>query len=118
MGYSIYFKQVGKAPDSNQWRRIVNCAKEVFRENKEILCAESDCPKDEPIANHLMICFNGKKNEGHETFLLKPDMVGFNFCKTAEKPYTKAVVDVLKAVKVIAPDWLRVADDGNEYFQK
>ena len=42
-----------------------------------------------------MIRFNGKGEEGHETFMLTPDSQEFNFCKTAQKPYDIVVVAIL-----------------------
>jgi len=42
-----------------------------------------------------MIRFNGKDDEGHETFMLTPDPSDFNFCKTAQKPYDLVVVAIL-----------------------
>lgn len=114
MGYTHYFETVGQAPTDSEWNQIVAETKKVFKKHKEILCRECDTPKESPIADVDEIFFNGKGNDGHETFVLERTQKGFNFCKTAQKPYDAAVVEVLRAVKAICPNWLRLASDGDE----
>jgi hypothetical protein len=47
-----------------------------------------------PIADEStdgVIAFNGVGANSHETFVIKVGDTGFNFCKTAEKPYDSVV---------------------------
>ena len=71
-----------------------------------------------------MIRFNGRGNEGHETFILfkqKPKSESwqrnskeyFYFCKTARKPYDVAVGLVLLRAEKNAPGVLKVSSDGD-----
>lgn len=115
MGYTHYFEVVGQAPTDKEWEEITSrIEREVFREHEEWLCEEFDLPDSPPIANLENVFFNGRGNDGHETFVVSRDMQGFNFCKTAEKPYDTAVVESLKIIKQVCPNWLKLASDGDE----
>jgi len=49
----------------------------------------------EPLLNNEVIIFNGVDEDGHESFRLVFGNSGFNFCKTARKPYDVLVVACL-----------------------
>lgn len=55
----------------------------------------------EPIFSDTEICFNGDRTSGmdHETFVVTPDPIDFEFCKTARKPYDLMVCAVLISMK-------------------
>ena len=56
--------------------------------------------------------FNGKGDNAHEPFIF-PGESGFNFCKTAYKPYDTVVVACLFVARdYFAPDQLEIASDG------
>jgi hypothetical protein len=76
-----------------------------------------------PLVNGEQIRFNGKGEDGHETFLLaredkprewseKKDEV-FNFCKTAHKDYDVYVTAVLVLAKLHLKDNIRLSSDGD-----
>jgi hypothetical protein len=117
MGYTIYFRHNKGVPTDEQWNRIRAYAEDLFEKHAEIVCAECDAPEDPPIVNHKEVWFNGKGEDSHETFVLqryqKPDQ--FNFCKTARKPYNIVVAEILLGVRAIAPDWLTISSDGDEF---
>ena len=113
MGYSVYFKQVGATPDEGQWWQIQVEADLICEKYKNILCREFDRPNQKPKITESIIVFNGRGNDGHETFVLQRNMQGFNFCKTAEKPYTAAVKEILEEVNKIAPGWLALSADDD-----
>lgn len=56
--------------------------------------------------------FNGVGADGHETFSF-PTGDGFNFCKTASKPYDEVVTAILIAADTICPGAFDISSDGN-----
>ena len=68
-----------------------------------------------PQVDDQALVFNGDDTAGlaHETFHLDRYGRGFNFCKTARKPYDLLVCAVLLAVTEMAPGALVVASDGD-----
>jgi hypothetical protein len=119
MGFTIYWnKNTEITPTQEQVKRTVTrVIREVFRGNTRI-CHEFDEPETPPCADGRWIRFNGKGGDGHETFYLAfGDDEAFSFCKTARKPYTRDVVDVLRIVTKEIPGWLLVrSDDGDIPF--
>lgn len=59
--------------------------------------------------------FNGDDfvGDSHETFSLRVDQIGFDFCKTNRKPYDKAVVMTLLSLKEHFGDGVEVTSDGD-----
>lgn len=113
MGYTHYFRSQGISESA--WKKIVEKTKQIFQDGRvrDFLCEEFNKPSFPPIANGQMIRFNGKNEEGHETFVVTPEAFGFNFCKTAQKDYDAAVVAVLIAVKAHSPATIQISSDGN-----
>lgn len=59
------------------------------------------------------VAFNGRDEQGHESFIF-PGGTGFNFTKTASKPYDKVVVACLLAARAHIPeDVLEISSDGD-----
>jgi len=114
MGYTHYFKQVGPAPTKEQWVKIQKDIAPILGVNYKhgTIQRGSDNPNAPEISEDAII-FNGVEDDGHETFYLAKDQTGFEFCKTARKPYDGVVVSVLRVVKAIVPDWLELSSDGN-----
>ena len=114
MGYTHYFKPKGNRPTETEWRLIKKEVKQILDENIKIICREYDRIDEYPLISNNEIIFNGKGEDGHETFYLSKDIDDFEFCKTAEKPYDAVVVLVLKKVKEICPNWLKLSSDGGD----
>lgn len=73
----------------------------------------------EPSFSDTEICFNGNRSFdkesydlSHETFSIDVNSLGFNFCKTARKPYDKQVVVCLYLAKKFFGDSIEVESDG------
>lgn len=68
-----------------------------------------------PIISNSEIRFNGdaSKGEDHETFVLEKNGSGFQFCKTARKPYDRYVKAVLLVAKAVAPAAVEISSDGD-----
>ena len=68
-----------------------------------------------PVFSDKEICFNGDESKGlgHETFLISMDSKGFDFCKTARKPYDVAVCIALICFKHFFGDDFTYHSDGD-----
>jgi hypothetical protein len=100
MGYTRYWNRTEKPLTQD----FVDFCKEVFNkcEKRGIKICNWD-GHGEPIATTEKIAFNGEyRNDGydlsHESFLLN-SVAGFDFCKTARKPYDYAVRTILSEAK-------------------
>jgi hypothetical protein len=131
MGYTHYWRRLRDFTDA-EWKVICAAARIVTDKHKDILCYEYDEVGKAPEISGTMIRFNGKGEDGHETFYFtkakgsKPAWISqteydtqgvFHFCKTARKPYDEAVVMLLAAIKKIAPDALTISSDGDNVFR-
>ncbi|MDP8268221.1 MAG: hypothetical protein P9L97_05780 [Candidatus Tenebribacter davisii] len=106
MGYTHYFPHT-EVPEEI-WEKIVEDCKKVLR-NTSILIEAHPFLDD--------ICFNGLGDDGHETFLLErkgSDGFGFQFCKTAQKPYDLLVCACLLIYKHHSPNTIELFSDGDE----
>ena len=66
-----------------------------------------------PVVASGRLALNGKKEDGHESFILRPDPTDFDFCKTARKPYDMVVVAILIIAEQTFPGF-RWSSDGDE----
>jgi hypothetical protein len=96
--------------------------RKVVNDNKTILAYDDvdasiyhdDEIDKEPLVSATEIHFNGKDEDGHEPFVFSTTDNGFQFCKTAQKPYDFAVCMIL----IILRDYygekvLTVSSDGD-----
>ncbi len=66
-----------------------------------------------PIVEELSLSFNGRSPNDWEPFIF-PGQAGFNFCKTAWKPYDAAVTAILITARDCFPQTtLLIASDGS-----
>jgi len=128
MGYTHYFPRMREITDE-EWRLIQAAATEVinqFRTSPHPLAYEFDAPDAPPYVSGTEIRFNGVGGEGHETFHVdrlsrdrhdRSDQAypfGFDFCKTARKPYDTAVVAILTIMHHYAPGGWGIDSDGTQ----
>ena len=97
MGYTRYWKRTDKPMDED----FVEFCNEVFKTCAKLgIKLGNGYGVNEPIARTSGIGFNGDatKDLDHESFILDGDKIGtgFNFCKTARKPYDYAVRTILR----------------------
>jgi hypothetical protein len=91
-------------------------------EAKQLLALESDNEFAPASVTNQEVRFNGKGEDGHETFLFKRETkvadyqedkkMAFSFCKTARKPYDKYVVACLIVAKIIFGKDVKISSDG------
>ena len=113
MAHTNYWRELGPRPTDDEWDQIKTAARKLFKERRALVCRESDTPRKAPAVNNRYIAFNGRGEDGHETFVLQRAESDFSFCKTAGKPYDIVVVELLREVKRIVPDWLHMSSDGD-----
>ena len=68
--------------------------------------------EDAPEISDSVIAFNGKGNQGVETFGITIDDEGYDFCKTNEYPYDSVVTASLIHAKQIFGDAILITSDG------
>lgn len=125
MGYTTYWRRRADFT-VDQWKGIRGDASAILKH-----CGRKGIPivfdYDElkpPAVSATTIRFNGRGEEGHETFIMNRKMPeaqpwmlntgeSFDFCKTARKPYDLAVCLVLLSCVRHAPNSIKVTSDGD-----
>jgi hypothetical protein len=118
MGYTHYYTQKKNFSD-DEFKQLHTAAIDI------VLQAEVDgihiCNgRGEHLTtmelNENYIALNGCGDDlGHETFSIDKtkDGDGFNFCKTARKPYDAVVTSILKYLYFNLPDHFEIGSDGD-----
>ena len=118
MGYTHYWDET---PTNEQaWRKFTGAIKEmVDRHNQELpIDWEYDEPNKPPQIDENAVRFNGRDEDGHETFLIPRVGNRWEFCKTARKPYDVYVVACLILLHHYNPEFTWSSDgDTQEEFQ-
>jgi hypothetical protein len=124
MGYTHYWNK-NQQMDKKQWDRFTEIVGKLLADPDvaPIIAWEHDQPNKPPEVSKEFVRFNGKDDDGHETFYFDriATRVGaadndgkcFDFCKTARKSYDKAVVACLVLAKLIFQEDIRVSSDGD-----
>jgi len=110
MGYTHYW--TAKPVEQDDWDALVEGARRAAALSSVKIALESDEPKIGPYFGDNTIRFNGIGEEGgHETFLIEREGSGWDFCKTARKPYDVIVVAILAYAHAVL-GW-EVSSDGS-----
>lgn len=113
MGYTHYWKHT-KDFTPEQWADITDvAAKLIAATTVDITGWNGDATEPVEITADL-IRFNGVADDSHETFSLtrKFDLDGFNFTKTAFKPYDEVVVALLLYLEKYR-EHIEITSDGD-----
>jgi len=112
MGYTNYWTQ-NRAFTTQEWGDIRAACIPMFNRLKQVKGGDGT---GRPCIDNTDIIFNGDgmKDEDHETFRLEKNGNGFQFCKTARKPYDRYVKAVLVVANFYAPGALEVSCDGDD----
>jgi len=112
MGYTCYFEQ-NRPFTMQEWGDIRAACIAMFHRLKQIKGGDGT---GRPEIGNDRIIFNGDgmKDENHETMCLERQNSGFQFCKTARKPYDRYVKAVLVVANFYAPGALKVSCDGDD----
>ena len=116
MGYSHYFSIKGEVTPE-MYKEFVAEAHEILRTADIYTGIDVADAMGEVMsawqADNEAVSFNGYGENSHETFYVTPSSAGFNFCKTAEKPYDAVVVACLIAMGRAYGDAVKISSDGN-----
>ena len=118
MGYTHYFTFNKKEAASKLEAKYQNAIKKIdrivkFAYNKEGISLSGYSAH---AKNYGGINFNGKQDDGLETFYLREHFSqneAFNFCKTGERPYDVVVVAALITLKHVLGENVMVESDGS-----
>ena len=111
MGYTHYWDKPKKVTKKNLTRAIEDI-KDIVERHKDVLAFECDeVDKAPQVSVKEGIRFNGKGENGYETFCIPISGEACNFCKTARKPYDQAVCECLLVLRARIPGF-RVSSDG------
>lgn len=113
MGYTHYFKHTSSR--KNFTKNQLSSLKRVldYWQEQGIICYEFDQPNDPYLLNSKTIRFNGKDEDGHETFYFTLSKNGDTFCKTARKPYDQCVCEILILLREFLGNKLELGSDGD-----
>ena len=133
MGYTHYWRMQNSIP-STKWKNIVADFEKLIVDQKYFLTTLlSKEGEDALIIDADQILFNGKKEAGHEWFILQskisPEEIArqerifgkeeeevehpnFFFCKTARKPYDVCVTACLIIAKHYLGNEIKISSDG------
>jgi hypothetical protein len=124
MGYTHYFYTVPSLGKSN-FKIFAKVANNILstEEAKATICYERDKVNKKPEITNEVVRFNGKGDDGHETFMFSRETevrsyqedktMAFNFCKTAQKSYDKYVVACLILAKLYFGNDVKISSDGD-----
>lgn len=84
----------------------------------EVLIHNMSITLDDIVVSNTQVKFNGKDIYAHETFDFRIDKVGFNFCKTAFKPYDDVVCACLYVAKLIFGNDIEIDQDYDSEDEK
>jgi hypothetical protein len=108
-GYTHYFTWHQK-PSPEQLKACIEEMRKIIEASKDVLGGPEGT--GQPMVTDVEIVFNGLGDAAHEPFVF-PGQAGFNFCKTAFKPYDAAVCACLMVARDHFPAaLLEIGSDG------
>lgn len=118
MGYTHYFTKTGASrDDARRFEMFANGVRTIV----EYATKHDGLKIADGMGGELgkweitgeQISFNGYGSNAHETFYWDRDADGFNFCKTARKPYDAVVTACLIHLKDAYGELVRIGSDGD-----
>ena len=120
MGYTHYW-EIKKPLTEEVLKDISEKTQQIVALAKEdgiVICNGMGEEGSEPTITPTCVSLNGCESEeednAHETFYLSLEDIGFQFCKTARKPYDAVVVSVLKYCKNNYSEYFKISSDGGD----
>ncbi len=106
MGYTHYWT-LENAIEQSDWNKFLEGARQIIG-----TATDAGIPLQDDSAG-AAIFINGVGANAHESFVITSEDVGFNFCKTAEKPYDTVVTAILIHLKQSLGSKVVVTSDGD-----
>ena len=113
MGYTHYWDNVNATDE--QWTQVKEDAKRILAVTEVPIQHDYEDAKA-PQVDDEYIWFNGVDDDGHETFAIPKTGSGFDFCKTAYKPYDEVCVAMLIMMVQNVPDFSWRSDGEYDDF--
>lgn len=111
MGYTHYWRKA-RAATPGEWDNFTGAVRAILAVPSLSGLVQYESDDASPVqADSNTVRFNGKGDDGHETFVIGPEACDFDFCKTARKPYDLVVCLVLLAAQATLP--CKVSSDGD-----
>ena len=105
MGYTHYWT-IKNAIEQSKWEKFLHGARQIIGTADEAGIQLEDKSSDSEII------INGVGAGAHETFVITSEDVGYDFCKTGQKPYDTVVTAILIHAKAIFGDEILITSDG------
>jgi len=113
MGYTHYWRIEKKITDKNYENTMLLCSELAFKYYKKYGGLSGFSAHVKP-GKYSGLKINGSKDDAHEDFSFPEKLkMGFDFCKTARKPYDEVVTACLAIMKHNFKDAIEVSSDGN-----
>lgn len=116
MGYTHYWDRPKQLNDT-KFAELVEDVKKILAAAKEkgieIVGGMGD-KGTEPTLTGDLIVFNGVEDDAHETVHIPRVGNGWDFCKTARKPYDLPAMATLIALNYHFPDVAKIRSDGEQ----
>lgn len=111
MGYTHYW-DTPRLEDDGVWQEIIVGVQNI------LICTgipvgSPDGEGDAPHINNDYIGFNGVGEDACESFLIRRSGQGWQFCKTARRPYDDVVTAVLLLLEHHLPGQFQISSDGS-----
>lgn len=110
MGYTHYWTFEGPTTGKKMDKAIADCNKIA---NASPVPLGNGHGEDEPVLRKGKCLFNGVGDDSHEGFGLEMGDTGFEFCKTAQKPYDVVVTACLIALQYHLGAGVKLGSDGS-----
>ena len=106
MGYTHYFTVKSRIP-AEPWAQFLEAAQDIIKLAKEQGIKLRDS------STKSIVHINGAAPEDYEDLDIDRTMMGFQFCKTNERPYDVVVVAILCALSdIVGSYYVEVSSDG------
>lgn len=120
MGYTHYWQKT-KETKPETWTKFTEFVKKAIKlaTKDYIKICDAMGEGNFPIVDESEVSFNGFEEDSHESFYIRIEQTnGFNFCKTARRPYDAVVVACLiKAEELgVIDKWSSDGKDENGDF--
>lgn len=117
MGYTHYLT-LKTSPTAEQFENIRSAIRKLVNAAKAegIIIRGWDGNGEPELDERIAFNGDGASGEDHETFIFRPDMRSFYFCKTARKPYDLIVTASYLVIRMYMPDAEISSDGGPKGF--
>jgi hypothetical protein len=105
MGYTHYWT-IKNAIEQSKWDDFLHGARQIIATAKDAGIFIADFSEGNTV--HI----NGISYGAHEDFVISSDDVGYDLCKTAQKPYDTVVTAILIHAKKVFGDEILITSDG------